>query len=388
MLFFSKKDLRGKDLRGKDLRGKDLRGKDLRGKDLRGKDLRGKGGVSEEAKHLTLLRDHTKEGFSFMKKWMIVLAALLLACLLPVCAMAQEVKVYDLSEVGKPGFSDANVTFWGDNKEEVRFAVQGPVKLTGKLDEKFKILSLDVRGNDTVTLQDVTGNDVFLSISDYSDWMPPAGSSEPLIIRSLNSAPSLTLILEGKNSFSSSDGSPFPVALASRIPLTITGSGSLDCIAKGQNRIGIQSNAGLTIESGIVTAKGSIGIASINTPVAVKGGTLTAESNGSSAGFESAVVASSMTNGGALLTNPVVIGSKPMYIKAGQSAAAAVQLGSITEYTNQCYLHITDVQPAAPIAPAVSHPSTGDNANLALWGALLLLSAVTLLGVARKARKA
>jgi len=185
---------------------------------------------------------------------------------------------------------------------------------------------------------------------------------------------SVTLKLEGDNQI--------PL-FGSIVPLTVTGSGSLDC-SQNTEHASLTVFGDLTIENGTIVAEGAeCGIITENGKVRIKGGSLTAFSHQKEYKFGAVLCVPNLGLGPDSSFNDyeniIELGSGNWKIEAGNDAASAQ---NVSNYSGEAYLHIEKLPEQNVL------PETGDSANLPLWISLIAVSTIGMAMMLRRRKEA
>lgn len=184
---------------------------------------------------------------------------------------------------------------------------------------------------------------------------------------------SVTLKLEGDNQI--------PL-FASNVPLTVTGSGSLDC-SQNTEHASLMVAGDLTIENGTIVAEGATcGIATEKGKVRIKGGSLTAFSHQKEYDFGAVLCVPSLGHGPSIYGDYdqiIELGSGNWIIEAGNDASSAQ---NVSNYSGEAYLHIEKLPEQNVL------PETGDSANLPLWISLIAVSTIGMAMMLRRRKEA
>jgi len=221
--------------------------------------------------------------------------------------------------------------------------------ITGSGFSYMQIITVSGTGDVELTLRDVNG-------------------SGSLIIKPGANVTSLTLKLEGENKVD---------AFATLMPLTIMGSGSLECETSSGAAVCVSGN--MTVNGGSIAARGDLsGIALEKGTLTINAGTVAAETTGAD---DRGAIASvpSLAHGFALYkpyNETIVLGEGDYSIEAGASTDDAQ---TVSGYNGERYLHIVYSEPMEPVIP-----ETGDAANLIHWFALLAMSVIGMMLLRRR----
>lgn len=270
---------------------------------------------------------------------------MVLVCLFAGSALAAEIQL----ESGEgPGGLMANYTV---NSGDV---------ILGENIAGFHRISINGSGNVELTLKEVT--------------LLPGGSMLLMAKQSGNtSVTSITLKLQGDNHIS---------VLGSYVPLTITGSGSLDC-SQNTEHASLMVAGDLTIENGTIVAEGATcGIATEKGKVRIKGGSLTAFSHQKEYDFGAVLCVPSLGHGPSIYGDYdqiIELGSGNWIIEAGNDASSAQ---NVSNYSGEAYLHIEKLPEQNVL------PETGDSANLPLWISLIAVSTIGMAMMLRRRKEA
>lgn len=184
---------------------------------------------------------------------------------------------------------------------------------------------------------------------------------------------SVTLKLEGDNQI--------PL-FGSNVPLTVTGSGSLDC-SQNTEHASLMVAGDLTIENGTIVAEGATcGIATERGKVRIKGGSLTAFSHQKVYDFGAVLCVPSLAHGPSIYGDYdqiIELGSGNWIIEAGNDASSAQ---NVSNYSGEAYLHIEKLPEQNVL------PETGDSANLPLWISLIAVSTIVMAMMLRRRKEA
>ena len=286
-----------------------------------------------------------------MKKWLVILTTVLALCLMCSGAMA---KTWDLSTYGdfiliRPNDGD---TITGTTEQDVILSLSD--------DMTIKFENVDIRDG--------------LRTLDWDNDLPR----------------NVTITLSGTNKVKGPD-SMWDAALDVYGSLTIDGDGSLtieSATSEALYVVDYEGTASFTLLNGTVTAIGCSSSSIYSTPsgvlaeksIEVKGGTL---------------IASGAHACGNLDEEPAAVqfNASTHEMTAGTNGISAV---ATSAYNGEKYMKIAPKanagggdpvpQPGAPTAPTA--PKTGDESNLALWACLMTLSAIGLVVVGKKFKKA